>query len=223
MCGVIILIGLLIAIGAILFYAGATVIALSAFLIGGVVMLCFIPKQYPKSRKVIWVLVALVLIIAPIFVAASITPDKSQTEESQPQEVVDPWRDTFIEHGFTEKEVDGYVEILATVGITDFGELELHDNGIMNVAKFNEVFGKSNLGLHVTFENHEIIYICFAGFPDYAVEHYINWRGKWDYKYVPQKGRVDLFSDTEGGYLAKVDWENQQILDMEGNLITTID
>ncbi len=79
-----------------------------------------------------------------------------------------------------------------------------------------KIYDSDNLQLNVTLENRQIIYIGLAGIPDTKAEAYLNWRGKVKWKTVDTKRTVDMYSDTEGGYLAVLDWENKTISEYEG-------
>lgn len=120
------------------------------------------------------------------------------------------WVTVFSENGFTSEEISSYKEILTNVGITDFHDVEVFENGIMHIVR-GKIFDSDILQLNVTLENREIIFIDLAGIPADKTEAYINWRGKLDFKTVQTKKSIDLYYDTKGGYLAKLDWENKLI------------
>ena len=69
--------------------------------------------------------------------------------------------------------------------------------------------------LNVTLENRSIIYVELAGIPDQKTEAYINWRGKLKTKTVDSKTAVEMYSDTEGGYLAVLDWNTKTVSEYE--------
>ena len=116
------------------------------------------------------------------------TPVLSQTD----------WETVFRENEFSDDEISEYKEIFDTIGISNYHDVDSNE-----------------LQLNVTLENRKIIYVALAGIPDTKTEAYINWRGKLKFKTVGTTTSVDLYSDTDGGYLAKVDWENKTISAIE--------
>lgn len=124
------------------------------------------------------------------------------------------WKTVFREKGFDETEIAKYEEIFNKVGITDYHDVTIIENGIMHIVR-GKIFDSDNLQLNVTLENREIICITLAGIPATKTEAYINWRGKIKFKTSGSTKSVDLYYDTEGGYLAKLDWENRLITDFE--------
>ena len=124
------------------------------------------------------------------------------------------WKTVFQANNFTENEISTYEEIFTTVGITDFHDVEIIENGIMHIVH-GKIFDSDILQLNVTLENREIIYIELAGIPAEKTEMYINWRGKIKFKTVGTKKSVELYYDIEGGYIAKLDWDNKMIIPFE--------
>lgn len=129
---------------------------------------------------------------------------KSEAEENKPK----AWDTTFAEAGFSESEIAEYREILNPIGVTDFHDVSIIDNGPMTIVR-GTIYDADDWQLNMTLENHKVIYIGIAGIPDTETEAYINWRGKLKLKRVNTTTTVDMFSDTEGGYLAVLDWENK--------------
>lgn len=125
------------------------------------------------------------------------------------------WDSAFSEAGFTDDEIASYREVFNTVGVTDFHDVSIVDNDRMTIVR-GKIYDSENLQLNVTLEDHEIIYVQLAGIPDTKTEAYFNWRGKVKWKTVNTKKAVDLYSDTEGGYLGVLDWGNKTISEYEG-------
>lgn len=127
-----------------------------------------------------------------------------------PSETDTDWKTVFSSNGFTEDEISEYEEMLTNVGITDFHDVEVFENGIMHIAH-GKIFDSKILQLNVTLENRKIILIELAGIPADKTEAYINWRGKLKFKTVQTKKSIDLYYDVDGGYIAKLDWDNKMI------------
>ena len=60
-----------------------------------------------------------------------------------------------------------------------------------------------------------VLDIPSAGIPDQKTEAYINWRGKLKTKTVDTKTAIEMYSDTEGGYLAVLDWDTKTVSEYE--------
>lgn len=142
---------------------------------------------------------------------------EAETETSHIEEVsevvndsVNDWKTTFSSKGFTDDEISRYDEILTNVGITDYHDVEIIENGFMHIVR-GKIYDSNVLQLNMTLENREIIVITLAGIPDYESEAYINWRGKLKFKQQKTTRSIDLFYDMDGGYVAKFDWENMMI------------
>lgn len=125
------------------------------------------------------------------------------------------WDSALSEAGFTDDEIASYREVFDTVGVTDFHDVSIVDNDPMTVI-CGKIYDSEDLQLNVTLENHQIIYVELAGIPDTKTQAYFNWRGKVKWKTVNTKKAVELYSDTEGGYLGVLDWDNKTILEYEG-------
>lgn len=120
------------------------------------------------------------------------------------------WRNVFASNGFTEDEIAEYEEILTNVGITDYHDVEVIENGIMHIVR-GKIFDSKELQLNVTLENRKIIVVTLAGIPATQSTAYINWRGKLKFKTENTKKSIDLFYDVDGGYVAKLDWSKKLI------------
>lgn len=125
------------------------------------------------------------------------------------------WDSALSEAGFTDDEIESYREVFNTVGVTGFHDVSIVQNDPMTII-CGKIYDSENLQLNVTLENRQIIYVELAGIPDTKAEAYLNWRGKLKWKTVDTKKAVDLYSDTEGGYLAVLDWENKTVAEYEG-------
>ena len=124
------------------------------------------------------------------------------------------WKTVFTENGFTEGEISTYEEMLTTVGIHDYHDVEITENGVMHIVR-GKIYDSKVLQLNIILENRNIILIELAGIPTDETKAYITKRGKVKFKTVRGKDSVDLYYDVEGGYLAKLDWENMTITAFE--------
>ena len=125
------------------------------------------------------------------------------------------WDSALSEAGFTDDEIASYREVFDTIGVTDFHDVSIIDNDPMTVI-CGKIYDSEDLQLNVTLENRQIIYVELAGIPDTKTEAYFNWRGKVKWKTVHTIKTVELYSDTEGGYLGVLDWDNKTISEYEG-------
>ena len=157
-----------------------------------------------EMKKMVW-LIGLAVIVVFFLVGCS------KKDSAEPI----AWDSALSEAGFTDDEIASYREVFDTVGVTDFHDISIVDNDPMTVI-CGKIYDSEDLLLNVTLENHQIIYVGLAGIPDTKAEAYLNWRGKLKWKTVDTKKAVDLYSDTEGGYLGVLDWDNKTISEYEG-------
>lgn len=135
-------------------------------------------------------------------------PNEKPVEE--PKEKTNDWKSVFSEKGFSEEEISSYEEILTNVGITDYHDVEVIENGRMHIIR-GKIFDSKNLQVNMTLEERKIILVELAGIPATEKEAYINWRGKLKFNTVGTTTSVDLYYDMSGGYVAKYDNENNVI------------
>ena len=112
------------------------------------------------------------------------------------------WDSAFSEAGFTDDEIASYRKVFDTIGVTDFYDVSIVDNDPMTIVR-GKIYDSEDLQLNVMLENRQIIYVELAG-------------GKVKWKTVNTKKAVELYSDTEGGYLGVLDWDNKTISEYEG-------
>lgn len=155
-------------------------------------------------KKMVW-LIGLAIIVVFFLVGCS------KKDSAEPV----AWDSAFSEAGFIGDEIESYREVLNTVGVTDFHDVSIVQNDPMTIIR-GKIYDSENLQLNMTLENHQIIYVELAGIPDTKSEAYLNWRGKLKWKTVDTKKAVELYSDTEGGYLGVLDWGNKTISEYEG-------
>lgn len=104
------------------------------------------------------------------------------------------WKTTFAEKGFTEEEISSYGEILTNVGITDFHDVEIFENGRMHSIK-GKIYDFESHRLHLTLEDRKLIFASVYGISEYG-------RGYND----------ELYYDIRGGYVGKFDYDKNIVL-----------
>ena len=171
-------------------------------------------------NKILGTLFGFVLLIACVVIIFGVM-NRNDTEQIagvssslETTQISTDWKTVFSENGFTDDEIASYNDILTTVGITDYHDVEVIENGAMHIVR-GKIFDSDDLQVNVTLENREIILVELAGIPATNTEAYINWRGKIKFRTVDTKKAVDLYYDVDGGYVAKFDWENKMIEPIE--------
>ena len=119
------------------------------------------------------------------------------------------WITVFSDNSFTEEEISSYKEILFNVGITDYHDVEMIENGRMHIVK-GKIFGSNECDLHITLEERKII-VIYASLPYDATKPHTNWLCDIDLDSEKPNGTFDLYYDVDGGYTAKLDWENKTV------------
>lgn len=135
----------------------------------------------------------------------------TETESSQYK-----WMTDFSEKGFTQEEIMQYKDILTNVGITDYHDIDILENGRMHIIR-GKIFDSDKLQLNVTLEDRKIIVVTLAGIPDYDYKPYITIFGNLKFRKVNTTTEVDLYYDVDGGYVAKLDWENKEVIPYAAN------
>ena len=133
--------------------------------------------------------------------------------------------------GFTGEEAETMEEIFQNVGIYEIGDIQpALGTGIDELQSFiAPVYDSNQLQVNFTVENRDLCYVALAGVPGYEPELYINFFGNLKVREARTIHTVDLFDrwvdDTdyhqpiEDSYIAKVDYENQEITELEANAI----
>lgn len=160
------------------------------------------------------ILIVCAVIIFNLVLRDNRNEEVSSSDSSEIEQTKSDWKDVFAESGFTDDEIEEYDEILTTVGITDYYDVEIIENGIMHIVR-GKIFDSDTLQVNVTLENRKIILVELTGIPATDTEAYINWRGDIKFRTVGTKKSVDLYYDVDGGYVAKLDWENKMIEPIE--------
>ena len=96
-------------------------------------------------------------------------------------------------------------ELLSSLGLTDVHDLDVMDNGKMRIIRA-KIFDSEDLQLNITQEDDHIIYVQLTGIAE-DFDAYSNRTDKLDMGVGLQgKNQVDMYSDTEGGILAIINW-----------------
>lgn len=139
--------------------------------------------------------------------------------------------DKFVDLGFTEEEATEMEAIFTTVGIGEIGEITTAlGTGIDELQAFiAPIYDSNQLQVNFTVENRDLCYVAVAGVPGYEPELYISFFGNLKVREKRTIHTIDLFDrwvdDTdyhqpiEDSYLAKLDYENQEIVELEENSI----
>ena len=150
------------------------------------------------------------LLISVVILMFVFTGCGDKSVETETVDTPTDWETVFSANGFTSEEISSYKEILTNVGITDYHDVEVFENGRMHIVR-GKIYDSKQLQVNVTLEERQIIFVELAGIPTDKTEAYINWRGNLKFRTVASKKSVDLYYDMDGGYVAKLDWENKMI------------
>lgn len=90
---------------------------------------------------------------------------------------------------------------LETVGLGNLKDIKRTKNGIMTIIRATTNDSRE-LSVTATLENGEVIYIMLSGIPTTKSKVKVGMFGKLKTETKNDVASVDMFSDTEGGYLA---------------------
>ena len=120
------------------------------------------------------------------------------------------WQAQFGEAGFTNDEITSCEEVLEKLGLTEIYIMDFTNNGLMDNLRAR-IFNSENLQLNVTFENHIAIYVELTG----VMGKNEAWSNRTDKLAlgVGLQGQenVPMYSDTEGGVLAVLNWNDKEL------------
>lgn len=141
-----------------------------------------------------------VFVIVLIFSFVGCEEISFEQVETQVESVEEPegnkndWKSDFKKKGFTDEEILSYEVILTNVGITDYHDVEIVENGRMHSIK-GKIYDSDSHWLYVTLEDRKIIVVSLYGISEYYKGY-----------------NVDLYYDVDGGYVAKYDCEKDVVL-----------
>lgn len=131
---------------------------------------------------------------------------KTQDAETQSEGTATaslPFLDGFTEYGYTEEQIQEMKTVLSNVGVSDITDLEIQPvvSG-MQVIK-GKVYNEKRKDVDIQFNiENGVVYLVSI----YCSNFWTSLDGLTD-------ERADLFYDVEGGYLKKIDWESESVVD----------
>lgn len=179
-------------------------------------------------------LILLLVAFCGLFGCSSNSGEAGEESDASGTSTVTPEEDMlskFESLGFTLDEAKIMVDIFQNVGISQIGEVTTAlGTGIDELQSFvAPVYDSEQLQVNFTVENRDLCYVALAGVPGYKPELYISFFGNLKVREERTISMVDLFDrwvdDTdyhqsiEDSYLAKVDYENQEITELKENAI----
>nr|DAW39028.1 MAG TPA: lipoprotein [Caudoviricetes sp.] len=184
-------------------------------------------------KKVVSFLLAGLMVVCLAGCSGNSGEDEEESNTSETSSVT-PEEDMlskFENLGFTSDEAKTMTDIFQNIGISQIGEITTAlGTGIDELQAFvAPVYDSNQLQVNFTIENRDLCYVALAGVPGYKPELYISFFGKLKVREERTISMVDLFDrwvdDTdyhqpiEDSYLAKVDYENQEIIELKENAI----
>lgn len=141
--------------------------------------------------------------------ATSSLSEKQDSDTSSPtQEKQSVTEDTKNEDSFSFSESDE--NLLSELGFTDITVEDVTENGRMRIITA-KIFDSEDLQLNITQENDTIIYVQLAGIVE-DNDVVSNRSDKLDLDVGLQGQKtVDMYSDTDGGILAVLNWQDKTI------------
>ena len=153
-------------------------------------------------------------------VSSSVVEESQESEEPTygvEMETTEPivalaFLDDFTEYGYTEEQIESMREILLNVGINEITDLEIGAVSYgMQVVK-GVAFRYDDIGwdkeVHVQFNiENGVLYYVHIYCPSYGTSN------QPTYLSGLEDRRAELYYDTEGGYLKRIDWENKTVVD----------
>ena len=131
-------------------------------------------------------------------------------EHTEPTEPTSAWTDQFKLSGYTDEEMKDINDILTSLGLTELHIEEYIENERMTIV-LAKIYNSDNMQLNLTFEDHVLIYAQLTG----IVETSNSWSNRTDKLKLgvglQGSSAVDMYSDTEGGILAVLDWEAKSL------------
>ncbi|GHV47078.1 hypothetical protein FACS189499_03890 [Clostridia bacterium] len=144
----------------------------------------------------------------PVIEIASTTANKTEALIVETDEQL--WQIQFSEAGFTDDEITNCEDVLRKLGLTEIHIMDFNNNGRMNILRAR-IFNSADMQLNVTFEDHILIYVELTG----IMENNEVWSNRTDKLTLgiglQGRGNILMYSDTEGGALAMLNWNDKEL------------
>lgn len=180
------------------------------------------------KKKKNWIPVVIFLVMLVGYCAISYEPPGETLEEELAELALTPTAIPLTEQLGITIDAEAFVENwgktelppeLETLGLSNLKDVDVVGNGMMKIirAKTND---SRALDVTVTLENDVPIYVMISGIPTTKTKVKIGIFGRLKTETKSDVASVDMFSDTEGGYLAVYDSAAGTITDYEtGDII----
>ncbi len=139
----------------------------------------------------------------------------TSSEQTDAEEKPLSFLDGFTEYGYTADQIEEMRTILTNVGITEITDLEIGNvsygmQTVKGIAFKDTSFGGGMKEVQVRFSiENGVIYFVHIYCPSYMHENQIPYlSGLTD-------RRAELYYDSAGGYLKRIDWEKKSVVDYE--------
>lgn len=144
-----------------------------------------------------------VLLISLLCITACTVPNESVAEHGGEEVSSLSFLNEFTEYGYTAEQIQEMKTILLNVGINEVTELEIQPivYGMQTIQGKVANEYRKDIDIQINIEN-GVIYLITI----YCSNTWTTLDGLTD-------ERADLYYDVEGGYLKKIDWENQAVID----------
>ena len=115
------------------------------------------------------------------------------------------WKTSFQDAGFSDDEIISYEDVLDTIGVTDFHDVEIIDNDTVYVIR-GKIYDSNSLQLRMTLENRKLTYVKIDGISDEDDVSHINLEGDLSTSTAKSVTSVKMYSSVDGGCQAVLDW-----------------
>ena len=120
------------------------------------------------------------------------------------------WKTSFQDAGFSDDEIISYEDILDTIGVTDFHDVEIIDNDTVYIIQ-GKIYDNNNLQLRMTLENRKLTYVKIDGISNEDEDSHINLEGDLSTSTAKSVTSVKMYSSVDGGCQAVLDWGTKTI------------
>ena len=134
-----------------------------------------------------------------------------ETETAEPM-VALAFLDDFREYGYTKEQIHAMREILVNVGVTEITDLEITPvsygmQGVKGVAfRYYDLGWDKEVHVQFNIEN-GVLYFVHIYCPSYGTSNQPTYLSGLEDRHA------ELYYDTEGGYLKRIDWKNKAVVD----------